>query len=442
MDGTDFVNTGAFIAQFFAENMARLPGGIEACAVVCTDSAANCKSAGGILVDRYPWLSWIPCTAHIVDLYLEDVAKIDPFADAIAGGRLIINFVRNHGKSKSLLSKLTPLKLVLFNDTRFATHCLAMDRLLEVRVALQGLVVSQEWVDWLQTPGTTNYREAASVVKAYVLADDFWTTLAMFKDICSPAIKLMREADGAKPGSICKIYQRAADVERGIEMVPNLAAESKAVLQDMWLRRWEQLHSPLHAAAYVLDPEFAFNEADLPDQMAAPEDELKLGLLISLRKVFHNEPEKVATALAQHSAFLRGVGYLGQAEVRDAAKQMPPHIFWEHHGYALPELRVAAMRICAQISSSCVCERTFSNYDYVHNKRRNRLGVARAQKLVKVFGCLRTEQAAKAASFADGGIPWRWEMKNVDEDADDGEDADDDDDEDVNEDGNEAASMA
>ena len=84
------------------------------------------------------------------------------------------------------------------------------------------------------------------------------------------------------------------------------------------------------------------------------------------------------------------------------------------------------MRICAQISSSSVTKRTWSNYDYIQCKRRSCLGVERAKKSVKVYGRLRTEYAAKSASAAGDVIPWRW--KEVEDDKEDaGDEADDED---------------
>ena len=39
----------------------------------------------------------------------------------------------------------------------------------------------------------------------------------------------------------------------------------------------------------------------------------------------------------------------------------------------------------SQVSSACSCERAWSAYDFIHNKRRNRLSASRARDLVYVF---------------------------------------------------------
>ena len=40
-------------------------------------------------------------------------------------------------------------------------------------------------------------------------------------------------------------------------------------------------------------------------------------------------------------------------------------------------------------TSACSCERNWSAYNYIHNKKRNGLTAARAEKLVYVFSNLR-----------------------------------------------------
>lgn len=43
------------------------------------------------------------------------------------------------------------------------------------------------------------------------------------------------------------------------------------------------------------------------------------------------------------------------------------------------------MTLLSQPTSACSCERNWSAYDFIHNRRRNRLTAARARDLVFVF---------------------------------------------------------
>ncbi len=51
--------------------------GAEIVVQVCMDSAAVCKAAGCKLEVHFPHITFIPCTAHCLDLLLEDMGKLD-----------------------------------------------------------------------------------------------------------------------------------------------------------------------------------------------------------------------------------------------------------------------------------------------------------------------------------------------------------------------------
>jgi hypothetical protein len=280
------------------------------------------------------------------------------------------------------------------------------------------MIADPEWEEWLQKPSASKFREQGDAIGVIINDKEFFCTLKCYVFIAEPVIRLMRMADSAKPGSICKVYKLASEVQDNIDLVAKHAqtkgyeylkmlqdAHQVSALQTAWQKRWRDLHSPFHAAGYALDPEFAFNDVALPDCLSNRNDEIRRGLLDALRKVFKGDSDQVSAALTEHARFLAGEGLFGEPEIRKSAKSTPAYLWWRLNGDKTPTLQRAAMRICAQISSSSVTERTWSDFDYIHNKRRNRLAAARATKLVKVYGHLRLMHKKKDA---DGSIPWHW----------------------------------
>ena len=63
-----------------------------------------------------------------------------------------------------------------------------------------------------------------------------------------------------------------------------------------------------------------------------------------------------------------------------------------------------AITLLSQVSSACSCERNWSSYDFIHNRRRNRLTPARARDLVFVFTNGRLVR--KMAVGEEGFIGW------------------------------------
>ena len=50
-----------------------------------------------------------------------------------------------------------------------------------------------------------------------------------------------------------------------------------------------------------------------------------------------------------------------------------------------PRLDATSMAAGLQVSSACACERNWSTYDYIHNKRRNCLSTSQCRRLVYFF---------------------------------------------------------
>ena len=68
-----------------------------------TDSAANAKLSGQLVTSKFAHIFWVPCTAHCLDLLLEDIGKMEFAAGPIAKCKEVVNYIRNHQWSHALL---------------------------------------------------------------------------------------------------------------------------------------------------------------------------------------------------------------------------------------------------------------------------------------------------------------------------------------------------
>lgn len=60
------------------------------------DNASSCQAACRILQEDYPHITITRCTAHSLDLLLEDICKlswVDPF---LKEGKSLVHYVTNH----------------------------------------------------------------------------------------------------------------------------------------------------------------------------------------------------------------------------------------------------------------------------------------------------------------------------------------------------------
>ena len=66
------------------------------------------------------------------------------------------------------------------------------------------------------------------------------------------------------------------------------------------------------------------------------------------------------------------------------------------------------MDILSLVAGACSCERSWSAFDFIHSKKRNRLSAEKCEELVYVFSNLRLLRKANSADakelfYAEGG---------------------------------------
>lgn len=115
--------------------------------------------------------------------------------------------------------------------------------------------------------------------------------------------------------------------------------------------------------------------------------QVMLGLDQMLSKLL--DPDATSIASAKHSKFVQKEGLLGSPNAIANASKLPAWKWWLTYGTSVPELQSVALKVLAQCSSACSCERNWSTYGFIHSKSRNRLKPARAKDLVFVFSNLR-----------------------------------------------------
>jgi hypothetical protein len=93
------------------------------------------------------------------------------------------------------------LTLRLPVETRFATNFIMIDRLLQVRNALERMVLDEDWPTLLRDlrrRSTTAYMKGF-VVRRFIRSDGFWNTCKNFLYMVIPVVKVLRVFDGKAP---------------------------------------------------------------------------------------------------------------------------------------------------------------------------------------------------------------------------------------------------
>lgn len=104
VDSTGKAKTAPYICEQLSLVIERI--GVANVVCVITDSAANCKAAGALIELVYPGITWMPCTAHCLDLALEDIGGLVWASDTAILGRQLCKFVRNHQSTQAQFRKV------------------------------------------------------------------------------------------------------------------------------------------------------------------------------------------------------------------------------------------------------------------------------------------------------------------------------------------------
>ena len=170
---------GDYIDEIGAQNVVQ----------VCTDNAANMLATGALLVRRFPHIYFQGCAAHALDLLLEDWGKQDWIRRMVKKAKTVVKYIRMHHMPLAIFRRHSPNQ-ILKNpvQTRFATTFIMIERLVEVRQAVEATVHDAEWNEYTRKLTSHEKQQKANKVRRYVRDDEFWRTCLNFVHVVEPVL--------------------------------------------------------------------------------------------------------------------------------------------------------------------------------------------------------------------------------------------------------------
>ncbi|XP_028803194.1 uncharacterized protein LOC114758322 [Neltuma alba] len=263
--------------------------------------------------------------------------------------------------------------------TRFATAYLTLSCILQQKNALRTMFASNDWVS-SSFASKSDGKQMADMI----FGDSrFWSSIKYCLKCVSPLVKVLRLVDGDSKPAMPYIYEAT---DRAKEEIANNFEKKESRYKKIWKiidTRWNlQLHRPLHAAAYFLNPKFHYDEKFNADQ------EVYFGLYETIEKMISDRKTRFLVD-QQLEAFKSAKGLFGRSMAIDTRNKK------QCYGGEGKELQKVAMRILSLTCSATGCERNWSTFDQVHTKRRNRLEQQRLNALVFVKYNLQLEMRQK-----------------------------------------------
>ncbi|XP_054788931.1 uncharacterized protein LOC129294532 [Prosopis cineraria] len=224
---------------------------------VVIDNAANYIACGKLIKEKYKSIYWSPCAAHCLNLTLKDIASMSHVSQLTTKASKITVFVYNHMVFLSWLRKRKGWKEIMHpGATRFATTFIILHSIYMQKHDLQALITDKHFMDH-----KLSRTEAGIIVSAIILDNRFWNECLEVVKIVSPLIKLLRIVDSDEKPSLPYVYEGMQRAKKEIKVVFNNKKDQYKPYTDIIQARWDKhLKTNLHAAAYLLNPAFLYDD--------------------------------------------------------------------------------------------------------------------------------------------------------------------------------------
>ncbi|XP_039822594.1 uncharacterized protein LOC120684783 [Panicum virgatum] len=253
---------------------------------IITDNAANCKGAGLIIESEYDNIFWTPCVVHTLNLALKSICEpkirdnpsdeemvvwreLEFMHDVKTEAALIKNFIMNHGMRLSMFNQFSRLKLLSIAETRFASVVCMLKRFVDVKIALQQMVISDRWSVYREVRDDSP-TPTAQIVKDLILSDVWWDKVDFILRITTPIYEMIRITDTDTP-CLHLVYEMWDSMIEKVKKViyryegkqEDESSDLYSVIYDILIARWTKGNNPLHCLAHSLNPSVKRNALTL-----------------------------------------------------------------------------------------------------------------------------------------------------------------------------------
>ncbi|XP_058732905.1 uncharacterized protein LOC131604487 [Vicia villosa] len=325
---------------------------------VVTDNAANFKAGGEQLMLKRKNLYWTPCAAHCIDLIFEDFEKeLIIHQVTIKNARKLTTYIYSRTMLITMVRKFTNGRdLIRPAMTRFATAYLTLGCLNDLKSSLLNMFGSDEW----KSSRFATTEEGRKIAKG-ALDHRFWKNIVVCLKTAAPLTEVLRLVDSDAKPAMGFIYEAMDSCKKRIQS--NFGNIQK-YYEPVWKiidERWKgQLHRPLHAAAYYLNPRYHFGKEFKGDNI-----DVKNGLYGCVSRLVSDatERDKINMQLVDFH-FCQGPLF-GTEYAKKARTNMHLAQWWDMYGDYTPELKSFAIRVLSLTCSSSGCERYWSAFEMV-----------------------------------------------------------------------------
>ena len=368
-----------------------------------TDNTAANKAMWRTLQKKYPTKFFQGCVCHCLNLLVKDIFRSSsdevkgPFDDLVGFAedcREIVKYFRNHQVEKYELENRQAAqkvkRLVTPATTRWGTILGCFETLLSSENILHAYVMERSYLSDSSDAKQKMKREA---IRNTISKPTFVSQLKRCIEILKPMCSLITyfQADDIP---VSDVFYAFIELPKQYQSLP---LNEKTFIEERIQERWRFISGDAHEVGYLLDPRYlgeGMGESQKqevenmvtsfpPDDVTETTDQRRITLFQELSdfQVYAESEKKNKTLQYKMLPPRFDFDVKKHLELR---KQ--PHVtvlsFWQRKEKRWPLLQSLAIRVFQVVVSSSACERSFSNFGFIHTELRNKLDKERVKKLV------------------------------------------------------------
>ncbi|KAM3410492.1 hypothetical protein ACQJBY_002604 [Aegilops geniculata] len=363
-DGSSFIrssemsavsHTSEVIFQLVDEAIEEV--GPENVVQVVTDNASNNMGAKKMLLEKRPNMFWSSCATHTINLMLQGIGDLPRFSKVLEKAKAFTIFVYGHTRTLDCMRHFSSGKEIIRPGvTRFASANLTLESLLDKKDQLRKMVVDGRW-DKLREVKS----KKGKVATATMMSMAFWKDLKLCLNVFETLVKVLRLVDGDVKPSMGFVYGEIVKAKKEIkEVYGNVESRYKDVINIVEKKMKDRLDSPLHLAAYLLNPYYSYADTNIFDDGTITE-----GFISCVETFYYGDDDKQDQAVNfELKRFQNREGSFAKKLARSCQNfDYNAASWWRLYGTEVPALQRMAVRILSLTSSSSVCERNWSTFE-------------------------------------------------------------------------------
>lgn len=221
-----------------------------------TDTTPSYKAARKLLAEKYKTFFCSTCGSHCLDLMLEEIGRLDDVKEVLLKTKRITQFIYNNAWLLNLIRKKTGGRdIIQLASSRFGSMFLTLHNMLTLKDHLHQIFTGAAWMQ-----STFAKQTAGREVAETIIDELFWSSCDRTVKVTNPLFSVLNMLDCDEKPSIGYIYDAMEKAKKNIALAFNNRETDYLPYLKIFDNIWqEEFHSPLHAAAYYLNPSIFYN---------------------------------------------------------------------------------------------------------------------------------------------------------------------------------------